>query len=222
MSESPDQKRALQLQLALAFYNAARSELETRQKMRDTTLGLYVAASGTVFGYVLDDNKAHSAPKYFILIIPVFSLFTSMMTSVQTRLIGANGQYCAGTLHREICSLGLGRLTQWDRSPDLKLVQLDTVLSRSRAFLIIIMLPSLFAILTIFAECPTDFQPAFDSIENGYPVDWLPLASRSLLEWVIVLVAATLFTYLAYRAHRHSTKHRRSMYLSRFREWRNA
>jgi hypothetical protein len=108
------------INLAAAYYNAARSETLERIRQRDLTLSFYLVAMAAYLGFV---TQKHFAPDHaasildFIILapMPLICLAFTLIIIQHHIVIGAIGLYVATELDEEVKKTGIA-LTQWDNS----------------------------------------------------------------------------------------------------------
>lgn len=89
--------RDLQVQTVFVYYEAARAELLERLNVRANLSVLYIAAIGTVAGYVLGELVERLY--LFVIVIPLLAWGAAMLWFQQNQMMDVLSEYCA----RELC-----------------------------------------------------------------------------------------------------------------------
>lgn len=85
--------RDLQVETLLAYYQAARAELLERLNIRANLSVLYIAAIGTVAGYVLGDLAERFY--LFVIVIPLLAWGTATLWFQQNQIMDELSTYCS-------------------------------------------------------------------------------------------------------------------------------
>ncbi|OOQ70122.1 hypothetical protein C1S86_11165 [Vibrio parahaemolyticus] len=112
MSDNPNDSR----EMALKFYDAARTELVERIRLRETILLFYITVIATLLGVAYNKANHHGV----LLIIPYISFSIGYLLQHHNTLIGTLGRYCH-SLHISHLVYGFDKpLEQWDNSSILR------------------------------------------------------------------------------------------------------
>ena len=112
--------RDLQVQTVVVYYEAARAELLERLNIRANLSVLYIAAIGTVAGYVVGDLVERW---YLVIVIPLLAWGAATLWFQQNQMMDVLSEYCAQELCPDIEALwkDRGEARKPPRSIDQKL-----------------------------------------------------------------------------------------------------
>lgn len=162
------------MDVALALYSSARSELLERIRLRDQVLMAYLAAVGALF--TLAFGKEGNVKT--LLTLPFLALGAAVLVSQHNDLIGALSRYCGKELDRCFADHGC-KVPQWDSSFAFQDLSAHAYAYRTLGAAFILMGTAVAASLIV----------GLDLYESTAWVAWADADLRVTLMWVLLVLS---------------------------------
>jgi hypothetical protein len=140
--------------IAIAFYNAARSEIVQRLSMRDTTVLAWITTVGVLLGWAIKDASGNDMKDWLMVLIPVMSLAFTFSIYRHTMIIDSLGRYIGRELHRFLGQEVAPSLVpyHWDNSNILNRRGKTYLLIERNTYLVLMAGPPLGCVLYLWSQ----------------------------------------------------------------------
>jgi hypothetical protein len=182
--EKPNDEQ-LQVELACAFFSAARSELMQRLKMRQDTLIGYVVAVAALGSFIFKDGVGPSPTAMLLTVIPLLGICTAFLVTEHVLDAGALGQYAAMELPNCL-PIALRSVVPWEQSLAFK--DFRRVLGKIPALMeySVLLVPQGIALLGVCAFAPIHWHGPWTSSSFDFTI--LGLDAAALIGTITLLL----------------------------------